>query len=376
MAKKGKVGKVVGAIVAIALIGGASVYGYKVYKDYQESRPPQQTIQTLETPDNFAFDNESYVLTWDDVEHAEGYTIAYNGENIEVDAGETSQAVLLASTENTFKIKANGDGVNYKDSAWSDAITYTVQNTEELSLFEKINIELNRAATEEGYTIERVIGISYADVEEDYWGSNLFFQTISTKNDKSLNDIPGASDLMDMLSKVDETTFESNDDIYNIVNYNSAEKLIASKRYDGEMEALRVQGYEISVLDSCVREGKGTSKFRFEIVGTYKATLGDDVKYFTSINQVDVLNPGTDKYNYETALEFKGKTTVEETQFVMHESGATLEYMEKLIAQKQSVATTSLSVEYSMDNVVFEEDQFDMLTQGSVVSNNDAEREY
>ena len=37
MAKKSKASKVLGAIVAVALIGRASVYGYKLYKDYIDS---------------------------------------------------------------------------------------------------------------------------------------------------------------------------------------------------------------------------------------------------------------------------------------------------------------------------------------------------
>lgn len=345
MAKKGKVGAILSAVLALVIVVAAAYVGIQWFQ--QNGDLGGNGKQTLSAPKNVAFDSENYLLTWDSVENASSYTVCYNDENIQIEKEKTNYAVLLSSTENTFKIKANGDGAQYIDSAWSQTVNYTVQTPQELSLFEKINIELNRAAKEEGYTLQRVIGISYADFEEDYWGSNLLFETISVKGDKIVNstycyDISGASNLLDLLLRADENTFETNDDIYNIVNYNSAQTLVDNlKRYtDGdnsaEMIELYKQGYTISVIDSCVREGKGTNKFRYEIVGTYKAVLGEDFKYFTAVHQIDVLNPGTDKYNYETALEFNGKATVEETQFVMHEDGVTLGYMKPLIDQKQA----------------------------------------
>ncbi|MBE5745556.1 MAG: hypothetical protein E7355_05445 [Clostridiales bacterium] len=336
MAKKGRVGKIIGALATVALIGGAAVYGYKIYQDYKSNQPPTTRVQTLKTPNNFAFDSESYVLTWGDVEHADGYTIEYNGTNIEVDEGETSHQILISSDENTFKIKANGDGVNYNDSAWSNTISYTIANMGEATLYEKINIELNRAAKAKGYTLDRVIGISLVQTEYSSHG-NVRIEMMATKDGTMKNviqtyEILNTNNMEEILNSINQSHVRQFIE-KNVVSYNSAEELLERGKFAGEMESLRNQGYEISAVDSCVREGYNISgKFRFEIVGTYKATLGNDVKYFTSVNQINVSNPSSDGvYNYETAVRLENKSTVTETQFVMHEAGGTLEYMGKLV---------------------------------------------
>lgn len=339
MAKKGKVGKIINAVVTLVLIGGACVYGFTACQIFRPgNQSPTNQPHTLETPDNFAFDSESYVLTWDDVEHAEGYTIVYNGQNIEVDEGETSHQVLISATENTFKIKANGDGVTYNDSAWSNTISYTIDNSQgqEASLFEKINIELNRAAKSKGYTLEKVIGISFAQTETSIFG-NLRVEMLGTKDGKLKNieqtyKILGKNNIGEILDNINESNALRFKD-ENIVSYNSAQKFVGSKRYAGEMENLRNQGYEISVIESCVRKGQQSGdQFYFEIVGTYKATNGSDVKYFTSINEVCVRKASSNPINnYENSVKIVKERTITETQFVMHEAGGTLEYMGKLV---------------------------------------------
>ena len=344
MAKKGKVSVIFDIILAIVIVVAAAYVGIQWFQ--QNGDLGGNGKQTLSAPKNVAFDSENYLLTWDSVENASSYTVCYNDETIQIEKEKTNYAVLLSSAQNTFKIKANGDGVQYTDSAWSQTVNYTVQTPQELSLFEKINIELNRAAKEEDYILQRVIGISYADAEEYYLQTNVYINAIATRNDTVYNiglgyRVLNAAPIFELLNAIKEDTFYSCGK-KEIVSYNSAQTLVDNlKRYtDGdnsaEMIELYKQGYTISVIDSCVRAGKGTNKFRYEIVGTYKAVLGEDVKYFTAVHQIDVLNPGTDKYNYETALEFNGKATVKETQFVMHEDGATLGYMKPLIDQKQA----------------------------------------
>lgn len=346
MAKKGKVGAILSAVLALVIVVAAAYVGIQWFQ--QNGDLGGNGKQTLSAPKNVAFDSENYLLTWDSVENASSYTVCYNDENIQIEKEKTNYAVLLSSAQNTFKIKANGDGVQYIDSAWSQTVNYTVQTPQELSLFEKINIEFNRAAKEENYILQRVIGISYADVGGNYINGNFNVETIckyehsdKIRNIKLCYMINSAS-IKDLLSNVNEDTY-CGCLKKEIVSYNSAQTLVDNlKRYtdgdnDAQMIDLYKQGYTISVIDSCVRKGKGTSKFGFEIVGTYKATLGDDVKYFTSINQVYVQDPSVDeRFNYETCLEFKGEATVKETQFVMHEDGATLGYMKPLIDQKQA----------------------------------------
>lgn len=308
--------------------------------------------KTLQTPKNFAYNEETYTLSWESVENATGYVLDYNGKETALDGEITEYTVILSAVENTFKLKATGDKEKYEDSAWTE-VTYTLtggneenggedSGASELSLYDKINIELSRAAAEEGYTLERVIGISYADTEEMYKFDNICIETISKKNNINYNvlygySIDNASNFIELLNNIDEAHYNA-EGAYPLVSYNSAEKLVQRKTYDGEMEKLRSQGYTISVLDSCVREGKTVgTKFRYEIVGTYKAENAyGDVKYFTSVNQIDVANPNSNPINnYETIFMSLYGPTITEKQFVLHEEGATLEYMAKLIEQQE-----------------------------------------
>lgn len=328
----GKVGKIIGIIVAIVAIGVIGFFGFRTIKGLIDSQPP--TTQTLAIPNKLAFDKENHLLTWESVENASGYTIVYNGTNIEIGKDKTSHLVLINSTENTFKIKANGDGVNYKDSNWSDTITYNITTP---TLYEKITIELNRAMKAEEYTLDRVVGISFID-ENEYWMDiNARFEVVAIKDNVKYNlgiayRINDKNNIEEILNSISEINHMANVD-KNLVSYNSAQKLIERERYDGEMEELRTLGYEISIVDSCVREGyKVGGKFRFEIVGTYKATLGNDVKYFTSVNQINVLDSSSDdRYYYEAAVFLEDRSTVTETRFVMHEAGGTLEYMKYIV---------------------------------------------
>lgn len=312
--------------------------------------------KTLQTPKNFAYNEETYTLSWESVENATGYTLDYNGKETALGGEITEYTVILSAVENTFKLKATGDKEKYEDSAWAE-VTYTLtggneengdtdsgndNGASELSLYDKINIELSRAAAEEGYTLERVIGISYADIEEMYKFDHIRIETIGKKNNIDYNIMYGyrideASDFTELLNSINAEHCQGSAE-NPLVSYNSAEKFVASEKYDGKMQALYEQGYTISVLDSCVREGKTVAKkFRYEIVGTYKAENAyGDVKYFTSVNQIDVNEVSSNPIrNYETTFLSPSLITVTEKQFVLHEEGATLEYMAKLIEQQE-----------------------------------------
>ena len=240
---------------------------------------------------------------------------------------------------------------NYTRSSISEIChqgeTIRIEQLEGLPFFDKISIELARAAEEDGYALERVIGISIADVEGER-NRKLCFEAVASEENKDYNikenkeynitivyRIENANDVYDLLNSININNFTGCVGKTS-VSYNSAQKFVKSEEFDGEMANLKSQGYEITVLDSCVRKGKEVSgKFRYEIVGTYKATLGDEVKYFTSVNQVDVLLPQGEEYDYEISLEFLNKVKITETQFIMHEAGETLEYMAELIEMQE-----------------------------------------
>ncbi|MBQ7924341.1 MAG: hypothetical protein IJ329_03440 [Clostridia bacterium] len=351
---KSKAKSIVSIIVSIISFVIAAVMLVPTIKNLIESQREAEANRpkAISAPADFTYDEETYTLSWGSVENATGYVLDYNGREIELEKTETEYTVLLTATENAFKIKAKGNGDKYLDSDWSQTLTYTMgaigedngsDNAEqEISLYDKINMELARAAQAKGYTLERVIGIPFAQTTGLGLRCGIDFMCIVTKRNVEYSvavcyNMEKAITICELIDNLSKETFSSLR-VYSTVVYNSAEKFIASKNYAGEMKKLYEQGYEITVLDSCVREGiTGSNLFRFEIVGTYKAVHENgDVKYFTSVNQVDVLNVSSaESYNYEPAFNIEGRVEITETQYILHEEGGTLEYMAKLIEQQE-----------------------------------------
>ena len=296
--------------------------------------PPIITPATpLQAPTNLAYDKDTYVLSWSSVTNASGYKISYNGREFTAVGDDCQEVIPLTAQENVFKVKALGDDIYYTDSNWSSACSYTVPAVEQ-SVYDKINLALGSAATAENYELVEVIGISYANVEGNRSGDNVVFETLCNGNGTLKNiqiglGIANLESIEYLFSNIELTEcgnmFEKS-----IVNYNSAQFLLDSESYDGEMQSLYDQGYTITVIKSCVREGSKVGQgFRFELVGTYKAVKNDEVLYFTSINRIDINNMSSDMlYNYEYFVMESDFRTVTETSFVLHESGATLEYMD------------------------------------------------
>lgn len=362
---KGKFVKIIATIASIAVIAGGSIFAYNTFIKGPDTpvNPdpgpgPVVTVVQLETPEQVAFNSENYVLTWDEVDNASAYTIYYNGEETTVDANDTQEQITITAEDNVFKVKAVGDGAHYSDSEWSEEVTYSIEQNQDQdqqqSVFEKVNLKVAQIAQERGLKLESIIGISSVNLEGDDYGDHIVFQTICSKNGVSSNyelsfkNEGHTASIEDLLNNFDSAVF-GNSSKDTIVDFDSAQYLLNSGAYDGHMEELKNQGYEISVVSSAVREGsKVGSKFRFEIVGTYRAERDGDVKYFTSTNRIDILNPSTkESRNYQDSLEFEDLRTVTETAFMEHEAGGTLEYMNEW-AVRNSASASASAVSYKI----------------------------
>lgn len=278
----------------------------------------------LPAPQNLTFDVETSTLSWGAVANAEGYKVNYNGQ--ESETTQTQLLINITAQENEFKVQAIGDGFIYSTSNWSQVYTYTIP-TQQMSIYEKINIKIGQDLAENDFTLVKIIGISYISETKNANRENIIFQTISIKDNKTYNtaisyQFEDAIDLVEALENFDSATVRFTPK-KSIVDYNSAQRYIGSGEYDGQMQALKNSGYTFSVIDSAVREGsKVGSKFRFEIVMTCKAERGTDVKYFTGIYRVDILNPSSNpENNYVYNIMEPSYRTVTETEFVLHEQG-------------------------------------------------------
>ena len=145
--------KWIALLLGIAVIAGASAYAYTQLKGDDGFTPGVNTptepgigftpgvntptkpgiviTEQLETPQDLSYDEGDYMLTWDSVDNASGYTIYYNGNEFEVDANDTKEKIVVTAQDNTFKVKANGDQVDYTDSEWSEEYTYTIEQEQQ-----------------------------------------------------------------------------------------------------------------------------------------------------------------------------------------------------------------------------------------------------
>ena len=76
----------------------------------------------LETPTNLYV--KDVTLRWNSVEYASGYTILINGTTTETSQTNSFSLRDLSNGTYTLAVKANGDGVRYKTSPYSDSISY------------------------------------------------------------------------------------------------------------------------------------------------------------------------------------------------------------------------------------------------------------
>ena len=345
-----------GRLISTAAMVGVAIMGYNMLKKSgmlggndnpgESIQPPPVVSYQLACPKNLSFDPQSCVLSWQAVDDASGYRISYNDTLIEVEAKDTSAVMTIVHIENVFKIMAVGDNLPYTDSVWSEPITYTMDLGQDMSLYNRVNLALAQAVTKKGMQLVDVVGITIAKV------GKIDFQTICETDE-------GMQNVLWVYNSHDENilqmfeNFSSENikcvDSYDIVDFEAAEALLKSKSFDGQMEELRTQGYTISVVDSCVRKGLPSGNdFVFDIVGTYKAELGEDVKIFSSVNRIKVIDASKDdESNYVLSTMVKRYRTVTETYFVMHEEGATLEYMQELVDNALSIEAAAMSREYA-----------------------------
>lgn len=83
----------------------------------------QNTKQNLQVPTNLRVDEDSSMLMWNSVEYASGYTVMVN-ETTFITGTNSFSLNVLKPGDYTISVKANGDGVMYVSSAYSNSIGY------------------------------------------------------------------------------------------------------------------------------------------------------------------------------------------------------------------------------------------------------------
>ena len=84
----------------------------------------EETELPLEAPTNLRVDESNATLYWNSVEYAIGYTVKIDASTYTTDTNSFSLQGL-PSGEYTISVKANGDGIRWISSEYSDTIQYT-----------------------------------------------------------------------------------------------------------------------------------------------------------------------------------------------------------------------------------------------------------
>ena len=326
--------KIFAVLLSICVISAVALGGCSLFKPTPND--PAFQMFTLDAPQDVYFNDGNFTLNWGAVDHAKSYEVKHNKTTVSV-GKVTSKQIELQEGNNTFQVRAMGDDVTYNTSKWSEEVTYYYeQSIENKTVFEVVRDKIMTDGNDDGKEFIRIVGITYADHNNlTSAGANIIFETVwkeygEENNIRMAYFVDNCADIEEVLDNFSDAQL-TNSITYKTVDYNSAEYLIKSNDFVGYMNTLKEQGYTISVVDSVVREGsKVGNGFRFDIVGTYKAQLGDDVKYFSTIYEVLVaVNSPNPKDNYEDEVGYPADRTITQKSLVIHETAGTLSYVEE-----------------------------------------------
>lgn len=252
---------------------------------------------------NLSYDENSYILSFDAVEEADSYYISINDDDDYIETNENSYFYVVKDSITTFKVQAlaeieNEDGSTslYK-SDWSDSLTYTIPENE--VSYASVNAFVSTMLPSD-YKLTKLVNIS---IEDNELLTNAVFE-----RDDELKVYELRTGYNSQINSLSEAIYIDNVgteiiDYYDIANYNSAESLLKSNSYVGQMEELRQQGYNFEVVSQQVGKNSDDNS-DFFIFATYKAINGVEIKYVNSTYQVGIPNiSANEKSNYTTRLE-------------------------------------------------------------------------
>ena len=269
---------------------------------------PQPGLTQLTAPE-MTYDWVNNILTWEEVENASGYLLNVNGVE---EVTTQTQAVLEIGQNEQYEIalKALGDGEKYSDSAIS-TVSGVRQNLDQM-YYGQINADLkevieSRTIAFTRFNIQDILNIDFEDnnllvtakcnaVDESITRYTTFVFKLNTQHEvHALSDI---ADIVDEI-KSDSTiriTFQNTDYANYDYETDCYNKLIKDTRLTGQLKSYLDNGYEPTLLYSCLERGGQVDAF---VVKSYiKLNKGNDIKVVTIQNKI------SQKYN--TSFAFDG----------------------------------------------------------------------
>ena len=325
--------KTAAAIVCLIILAAAAVFIIDALSDSfnvvfypeksqtQQQPEPEPMPEPEPTPDPepslvqlaapiVTYDQETNLLSWSEVENASGYRVTVNEQTEGYGADTTEIEVTIDEGDSyTMSVQALGDGEKYSNSEIS-TITGERANLDQM-YYEQIKTDLKEII--EGktiafakYSIQDFLNIDFQEnnllvTAKCYsnQGTSAVYTTFAFKlnNQHEGNTLSDIADIVNEIKSdstirisLQNTHYASYD--YNLDCYN---KLIEDTKLTGQLKSYLDNGYEPTLLYSCV--GRGNQVDNFAVDSYIKLTKGNDIKVVTVQNKI------SQKYNDSYAFD-------------------------------------------------------------------------
>lgn len=305
MSNKGKImGLIIGGLVAVGAVIGVAV----AFSNMQESGPNHNPPQTqLATVQNIEYDQQSNLLTWDDITNANSYNVSVNGKETRVEDNFYTVALTDQTTE--FKVQAYDTTNTYLASEWSEPLVITLQ--QEDSLVADVNEFADNVAAS-SLTLKKVVGVHaegshlyttgvYERMGEDY------VYTFDTDCGKTIETLEEAL----KTENLSEITYIDSRDLAK--NYDTASSFLARSDYSEQIQSLVNEGYTLNFVTCQAYEaGSDTAGIK----GILKASREGESRYYSTDIEIYVGTAGTERTKYTTVVEAADPEAIYEGSFI------------------------------------------------------------
>ena len=335
---KSKVVKGVITLVSVVLVVAVCYILFGGYiADYLEKFfPSQDKLPTVTGVTHNVDSNGRFCFSWNTVEGANRYGVIIG----KYEDGEWQQDSPKAVEENKYYYSADAEKISVKvqaqdstgekaNSDWSDEYIHEIPLLE--ITYDSASLFVS-SMLPSSYNLLKLVNIS---IDGNIVKTNAIFES---ENKIEMYELytyyeDGITSLQDCIqNKVPFTSIRSH---YEVVEYNSADYLLQSDSFVGQMEEYRLQGYTFEVVSQHTAK-TGESNQTFTIYSTYKLTKGDDTKYINSKMAVLVYEESpNEKENYtKKVANFESRGLYEEFCHELEGDEITLaQEMEKLYKQ-------------------------------------------
>ena len=300
---KSKVVKGVITLVSVVLVVAVCYILFGGYiADYLEKFfPSQDKLPTVTGVTHNVDSNGRFCFSWNTVEGANRYGVIIG----KYEDGEWQQDSPKAVEENKYYYSADAEKIAIKvqaqdstgekaNSDWCDEYIHEIPLLE--ITYDSASLFVS-SMLPPSYHLLKLVNIS---IDGNAIRTNAIFESNNKIEMYELYTYyeDGITSLQVCMNKDESFSFVRIIDKYDIVDYNSADYLLQSNSFIGQMEEYRLQGYTFEVVSQHTAK-TGESNQTFTIYSTYKLTKGDDTKYINSKMAVLVYEESpNEKENY------------------------------------------------------------------------------